>query len=93
MHIDCATCPGRPRSCDGCMMTVFVGLPTSVNSTDGLRSVPAPAAFDVDAVRDAVEVFVGLGLVGPSARREPIVTETRGHDSQHLADVRELRAG
>ena len=59
--------------------------------TDPYRGMDG--ALEVDAVRDAVEVFIGQGLVGPSARREPIVTETRGQDSQHLADVRELRAG
>lgn len=64
MIIDCSTCPGRGRHCDGCMVTALVEPPV--------------AALPLDAAeRAAVTMFVGAGLVTPvearrlRARREP----------------------
>lgn len=92
MELDCGTCPGRPRACDGCMMTVFFAAPTTRNDGDGHTGADATAASEADRLHLAVEAFVAAGLVAPSARDTPIVRESGGQRVAVAQNVRTLRA-
>ncbi|GAA2070241.1 hypothetical protein GCM10009722_38370 [Williamsia deligens] len=89
MHIDCATCPGRPRACGDCIMGVLIPVRSAVISDDGVVTAQDPRAVEVDDIRAAIETLVDAGLVGPSARRSPIVVEKRAT----VTDLASRRAG
>ena len=63
MRIDCATCPGRGRACDGCLMQVFFA--------------PATRGFDpgedpegaVRDLHDAVDVLAATALISPTVAK------------------------
>lgn len=57
MLIDCETCPGRPRACDGCVMELLAGTLTCANpSADGIEGQKCP----IDA---AISVFAATSLI------------------------------
>jgi len=89
MRIDCATCPGRGRACDGCIMSVLIPVRGTVISDDDPDTGVDPTAAEVDELRSAIEVFVDAGLAPPSARRSRIVTEKRSR----VTDLASRRAG
>ncbi|GAA1462220.1 hypothetical protein GCM10009619_35890 [Williamsia maris] len=92
MQLDCGTCPGRPRACDGCMMTVFFAAPTTRNGADGPIGVDASAAREADRLHVAIDAFVAAGMVGASAHDLPIVREHGGQGVEGHENVRRLRA-
>ncbi|WP_432546696.1 hypothetical protein [Kineococcus sp. SYSU DK004] len=57
MLIDCDSCTARPRACDGCVVSVLLGVP----------DVPGRAGQPTldDDERRAVAVLAGAGLVPP----------------------------
>ncbi|WP_369053607.1 hypothetical protein [Kineococcus terrestris] len=57
MLIDCDTCTARPRACDGCVVSVLLGVPD-------VPGRAGPPALDDDE-RRAVAVLAGAGLVPP----------------------------
>lgn len=89
MRIDCATCPGRGRACDGCIMGVLIPVRGTVISDDGPDGQYDPTAAEVDDIRASIEAFVEVGLVPPSARRSRIVTEKRSR----VTELASRRAG
>lgn len=89
MRIDCATCPGRGRACDGCIMSVLIPVRGTVISDDDLDAGVDPTIGEVDDIRAAIEILVEAGLAPPSARRSRIVTEKRSR----VTDLASRRAG
>ena len=53
MLIDCNSCTARPLACDGCVVSVLLGMPSS-----------APPELD-EAEQAAIGVLAGSGLVPP----------------------------
>jgi hypothetical protein len=89
MRIDCATCPGRGRACDGCIMSVLIPVRGTVISDDDIDDGADPTIAEVDDIRAAIEVFVDAGLAPPSARRSRIVSGKRSA----VIDLASRRAG
>ena len=92
MQLDCGTCPGRPRACDGCMMTVFFAAPTTRNGADGQIGADVAASREADRLHLAIDTFVAAGMVDASAHQAPIVRERGGQGVDGLENVRRLRA-
>lgn len=94
MRVDCSTCPARNLACDGCMMNVLFGPPTSANNMgegDGLvtKSIAGP---DVE-ITAAVDVFLSAAMVtseSATSAREGISAGRGVNSGSHL---RILRAG
>lgn len=68
MHIDCQSCPGRPLACDGCMVQVLFGPPSSANITsEGGASVTESGPDPIEEISQAIDCFVDAAMTSRSA--------------------------
>lgn len=66
MIVDCMTCPVRDQNCDDCAVTVLLA-PGSAERLP-LWDLRSSEGLELDtAERRVVSIFVGAGLVDPSA--------------------------
>lgn len=87
MRIDCATCPGRNRACDGCLMQVLF---------DPLARDYGPEADEMPEeaeISSAVDVLVATALITEKAGRAakahiaPVHGAVCGEGRRHLRAV------
>jgi len=70
MIVDCRTCSVRGQGCDDCVVTVLLGAPGPGESLSAVAP-QAAAGLALDAAESrVVSIFVGAGLVQPSAVAE-----------------------
>lgn len=70
MIIDCDSCPGRPASCDGCMMTILMGGETR-GCTGETPEAPTVAEQRADLLV-AIAAFRTAMLVTPAEARAAV---------------------
>lgn len=86
MRIDCATCPGRNRACDGCLMQVLFGPMTRDFGPEGNGEVT-----DWEML-DAVDVLAATQLISPSVARTTKTLISPGQDGYREEVRPRLRA-
>lgn len=64
MHIDCSTCVGSPRACDGCSVGFLLGPVVAATGGNAARSPERESgrAADRDIAR-AIGVFADAGMI------------------------------
>ncbi len=94
MYIDCASCPGRHRACDGCMMNLFVEPVTSGDGDDlgGRRVVREVGDSDAE-ICSAVDVFAAASMVSTESARSAKLAIGPACGPASRPGLRILRAG
>ncbi|GAC69521.1 hypothetical protein GS4_25_00930 [Gordonia soli NBRC 108243] len=94
MYIDCNSCPGRRRACDGCMMQVlFDPLNSGNDGVDARPPVAVPMVTADDEIASAIDVFSAAAMVSNAtavSARSNIGPVQRGRRGP---DLSVLRAG
>ncbi len=86
MKIDCATCPGRNRACDGCLMQVlFAPVNRDFGPGDGLDPKDRE-------LLDAVDVLAATQLISPTVARAARVDIGTGQGVDREDGSQRLRA-